>query len=217
MMMDTCKFASKINYTFYRTDETALFDGTFIAKDREVEVFVDHVRSQMPSTCERALTEQSNLEDLKKEHNLADNTVEQWVFEVRQWAETGLRLKRQVFDQVMLVSRLQEEKDILLHEMMRHCTFLRQKVGQLNTRIVKNTEDFSNQVCPEELTKEGYQGLHCCLLYQQHHLKQHLQEVTGTYMRVATKTFVWSQDEMQDESDAEDSDSIMSGNDSDTQ
>lgn len=40
-----------------------------------------------------------------------------------------------MFDQVMLVSRLEEEKDILLCEMTQHCRNLQRKVEELQTVI----------------------------------------------------------------------------------
>ncbi|KAK7901625.1 hypothetical protein WMY93_018394 [Mugilogobius chulae] len=241
---------------------------------------------------EREATEQHSLEALKTENNLSNDTVAQWLCDVKQWAETehtpyqstqeqlqqdiesmvfsfrrkkhnlyrdsdsnrsrqttrrglsklkiklkeavdsyngmvseedkidpeeacnlsanfhlpwerrgehvGLRLKRQLFDQVMLVSRLQEEKEILLQEMMQHCRFLRKCIDKLNVQITQMSQALSNNEYPEELTLQASQGLHCCLMRKSYILKQLLQEVTGKYKHVATNTFVWSEEEQDD-------------------
>ena len=38
-----------------------------------------------------------------------------------------------------------------------------------------------NLAFPRDLTKEGYKGLHCCLLQKQHILQQKLRTVTSIY------------------------------------
>ncbi|KAI9526252.1 hypothetical protein NQZ68_041640 [Dissostichus eleginoides] len=81
---------------------------------------------------ERAKVEAASFSDFKKEHNLDQETIQQWVYDVRQWAVTGntFRLKRSVFDQVMLVRRLEEEQSILVKEMSQHIMFLLKEVQE---------------------------------------------------------------------------------------
>ncbi|KAI9531102.1 hypothetical protein NQZ68_000596, partial [Dissostichus eleginoides] len=124
---------------------------------------------------ERAKVEAASFSDFKKEHNLDQETIQQWVYDVRQWAVTDsnqarqrkrkrmtelkkklrkkvvqyntgvqeelieeelacsntFRLKRSVFDQVMLVRRLEEEQSILVKEMSQHIMFLLKEVQEV--------------------------------------------------------------------------------------
>ncbi|KAI9523929.1 hypothetical protein NQZ68_022562, partial [Dissostichus eleginoides] len=138
----------------------------------------------------RAKVEAASFSDFKKEHNLHQETIQQWVYDVRQWTVTDsnqarqrkrkrmtelkkklrekvvqyntgvqeepideelacsltegyilpwerhgngntFRLKRSVFDQVMLVRRLEEEQSILVKEMSQHIMFLLKEVQEV--------------------------------------------------------------------------------------
>ncbi|KAK7878378.1 hypothetical protein WMY93_031008 [Mugilogobius chulae] len=78
----------------------------------------------------------------------------------------SFRLKRQHFDQVMLVNRYKEEKIILVKEMIQHCHYMSAALDKLDT-LYHQSDDENN-----ELTREGCQGLRCCLLHKQHLLQQ---------------------------------------------
>ena len=43
--------------------------------------------------------------------------------------------KKKLFDQLMLVSRLTEEKQILVKEMMQHCQYLKDSIAKVQTLI----------------------------------------------------------------------------------
>ncbi|KAI9518050.1 hypothetical protein NQZ68_041540, partial [Dissostichus eleginoides] len=145
---------------------------------------------------ERAKVEAASFSDFKKEHNLDQETIQQWVYDVRQWAVTDsnqarqrkrkrmtelkkklrekvvqyntgvqeepideelacsltegyilpwkrhrngntFRLKRSVFDQVMLVRHLEEEQSILVKEMSQHIMFLLKEVEALRGQTLE--------------------------------------------------------------------------------
>lgn len=56
----------------------------------------------------------------------------------------SLRLKRRLFDQVMLVRRLEEEKLIIVKEMTQHCQSLKKALNELDNLLHKTKEDIKN-------------------------------------------------------------------------
>ncbi|KAI9516726.1 hypothetical protein NQZ68_013783 [Dissostichus eleginoides] len=57
----------------------------------------------------------------------------------------SLRTKRRLFDQVMLVSRMEEEKVIILKEMTQHCQNPRQALDKLDHLLHQTKDDIRNQ------------------------------------------------------------------------
>ncbi|XP_033934384.1 uncharacterized protein [Pseudochaenichthys georgianus] len=223
---------------------------------------------------ERAKVEAASFSDFKKEHNLDQETIQQWVYDVRQWAVTervyapgcteGLRvdienitvtllrrkqdlyrqhdsnqarqrkrkrmrelkkklrekvvqyntgvqgeqideelacsltegyilpwerhangntfrLKRSVFDQVMLVRRLEEEQSILVKEMSQHIMFLLKEVEALRGHTLEGikTNNFG------DLTEDAAHGLKSVLSRRWHFLKSQHKQAVHAYSGVA--------------------------------
>ncbi|KAI9548860.1 hypothetical protein NQZ68_003394 [Dissostichus eleginoides] len=98
----------------------------------------------------------------------------------------SLRTKRRLFDQVMLVRRMEKEKVIIVKDMTQHCQNLRQALDKLDHLLDQTKDDIRNQISPSDITEEGYRGLHCCLLHHQYLLEQKLSRVTSTYTCIGT-------------------------------
>ncbi|KAK0156220.1 hypothetical protein N1851_000502 [Merluccius polli] len=100
----------------------------------------------------------------------------------------SLRLKRRLFDQVMLVRRMEEERLIIVKEMTQHCHYLRKALDKLNHLLHHMDEDIKNHMSSAKITEEGYRGLQCCLLHKRHLLQKKLSTVTSTYALVDTSS-----------------------------
>ncbi|XP_034083115.1 chromatin-remodeling ATPase INO80-like isoform X1 [Gymnodraco acuticeps] len=111
----------------------------------------------------------------------------------------NLRTKRRLFDQVMLVRRMEEEKVIIVKEMTQHCQNLRQALDKLDHLLHQTKDDIRNQISPSDITEEGYRGLHCCLLHHQYLLEQKLSRVTSTYSCIGTdSSFLMMEEDIED-------------------
>ncbi|KAG8004387.1 hypothetical protein GBF38_022174, partial [Nibea albiflora] len=116
----------------------------------------------------------------------------------------SLRLKRRLFDQVMLVRRLEEERLIIVKEMTQHCHYLRKSLDKLDHLLHRMDEDIKNHMLSAEITEDGYRGLQCCLLHKRHLLQKKLSTVTSTYALVdASSSFTHPLDEGKEEGEEE--------------
>ncbi|CAL8236874.1 unnamed protein product [Arctogadus glacialis] len=115
--------------------------------------------------------------------SLSDDLILPWE---AQGDVISLRLKRRLFDQVMLVRRLDEEKAIVVKEMTQHCQYLKKGLDKLNNLLAQNTEDLKNCTFPTDLNEDGYRGLYCCVLQNKHILQRQLGTVTSAYAHVVT-------------------------------
>ncbi|KAI2647272.1 Glutathione biosynthesis bifunctional protein GshAB [Labeo rohita] len=95
------------------------------------------------------------------------------------------RLKRSIFDQVMLLKRLEEEQSILLKEMSQHIKYLLKQVqeveslrGQTLERI--KTSSFS------DLTEDATHGLNSVLSRRGHSLRSQHKQAVNAYSSIAT-------------------------------
>ncbi|XP_073717457.1 uncharacterized protein [Misgurnus anguillicaudatus] len=112
----------------------------------------------------------------------------------------SLRLKRRLFDQVMLAKRMDEEKIIIVKEMTQHYQHLKNTLDQLDTFLREIKEDIKIHNPPRELTEEGHRGLHCCILHKRHILQQKLAAVASTYGSVNTDpSFFMLQEDAEEE------------------
>ncbi|XP_025764238.1 uncharacterized protein LOC109202996 [Oreochromis niloticus] len=68
------------------------------------------------------LTQLQNLESLKVQLAVTDSQLDEWVSDVKDWAEDSVSLttKRRAFDIIMAIRRLEEEKKIVVREMDHH-------------------------------------------------------------------------------------------------
>ncbi|RXN18986.1 hypothetical protein ROHU_007557 [Labeo rohita] len=118
----------------------------------------------------------------------------------------SLRLKRRLFDQVMLVRRLEEEKIIIIKEMPPHYQHLKKVLDKLD-RLLGETEEMKIHDSPRELTREGQKGLYCFILHKRHVLQQKLAAVTSTYASVSTDPSFFTLEEDVEEESEDDSNS----------
>ncbi|KTF86092.1 hypothetical protein cypCar_00022118 [Cyprinus carpio] len=81
--------------------------------------------------------QQHSLEELKTELSLHEDCVHQWVSDVQQWAEESAPFltKRKVFDKVMAVRRLQEERGLICKEVKQHWTVMTQMMSKFEALI----------------------------------------------------------------------------------
>ncbi|XP_041848213.1 uncharacterized protein LOC121644386 [Melanotaenia boesemani] len=121
--------------------------------------------------------------------SLSDEVVLPWE---AQGDVVSLRLKRRLFDQVMLVRRMEEEKPILVKEMTQHYQYLRKALDKLDNLLHHTEENIKNHTTPTDMTEAGYRGLHCSLLQKKDILQKKLSAVTSTYARVDTDPGVFN-------------------------
>ncbi|XP_073318484.1 uncharacterized protein [Pagrus major] len=119
--------------------------------------------------------------DIEAVCSLSDNVILPWDV---QGDVVSLRLKRRLFDQVMLVRRMEEERLIIVKEMTQHCQYLRNALDKLDNLLHQVDHDIKNH----DMTEEGYRGLHCCLLHKRYLLHEKLSRVTSTYALVAASS-----------------------------
>ncbi|KAK1875438.1 Serine hydroxymethyltransferase [Dissostichus eleginoides] len=67
--------------------------------------------------------------------------------------------KKGLFDQEMLLSRLTEEKQILVKEMMQHCQYLKDSVSKVQTLMAPVSLITQTGSYPNGITEEGYKAL----------------------------------------------------------
>ncbi|XP_077078775.1 uncharacterized protein LOC143732013 isoform X1 [Siphateles boraxobius] len=131
--------------------------------------------------------------------SLSDDFILPWE---AQGDVVSLRLKRRVFDQVMLVRRMEEEKIIIVKEMTQHYQHLKKTLEKLDSLLQETKEDIKIHNPPRELTEEGHRGLYCCILHKRHILQQKLAAVTSTYGSVNTDpSFFTLEEDVEEESE----------------
>ncbi|CAM4573646.1 unnamed protein product [Leuciscus chuanchicus] len=114
----------------------------------------------------------------------------------------SLRLKRRLFDQVLLVRRMEEEKIIIVKEMTQHYQHLKKTLDKLDSLLRETKEDIKIHNPFRELTEDGHRGLYCCILHKRHILQQKLAAVTSTYGSVNTDpSFFLLEEDVEEESE----------------
>ncbi|RXN35009.1 hypothetical protein ROHU_003915 [Labeo rohita] len=95
--------------------------------------------------------------------------------------------KKKLFDQLMLVSRLTEEKQILVKEMMQHCQYLKDSVAKVQSMMATVSVCTQTGSYPNGFTEEGFKGL-ISLKRKLHDLRLKQQTVACTYRGVLEPT-----------------------------
>ncbi|KAI9522394.1 hypothetical protein NQZ68_036310 [Dissostichus eleginoides] len=108
------------------------------------------------------------LEDIHKYNQQPDDGVD-------------ILTKKGLFDQEMLLSRLTEEKQILVKEMMQHCQYLKDSVSKVQTLMAPVSLITQTGSYPNGITEEGYKGLMCLLRRNLDDLRLKQQTVAGAY------------------------------------
>ncbi|XP_051992989.1 uncharacterized protein LOC127651276 isoform X1 [Xyrauchen texanus] len=227
---------------------------------------------------ERAKVEAASLSNIKEEHNLDQETIQQWVWDVRQWAVTErvytpgcieelradienitvtllrkkqdlyrqhdsnqarqkkrkkmtelkkklrekvlqyntvvegdlideelacsltegyilpwerhedgstFRLKRSIFDQVMLLKRLEEEQSILVKEMSQHIKYLLKQVQEVESLRGQTLECIKTSSFGD-LTEDATHGLNSVLNQRGHSLRSQHKQAVNAYSNIAT-------------------------------
>ncbi|KAL0199388.1 hypothetical protein M9458_007928 [Cirrhinus mrigala] len=88
----------------------------------------------------------------------------------------------------MLVSRLTEEKQILVKEMMQHCQYLKDSVAKVQSMMATVSVCTQTGSYPNGFTEEGSKGLISLLKRRQHDLRLKQQTVACTYRAILEPT-----------------------------
>lgn len=140
----------------------------------------DKLCQAIASYNERVTDPASKIQE--SECDPAENIIWPWEKQA-DGSAIGLGIKRQMFDQVMLVKRLGEEKHILLSEMAQHCVYLQKKAEELRDLTNRVTDNAQNGF-PPGLSAEGCNGFFCALRkHLQHNLSQ-LAKAKNMYRRI---------------------------------
>ncbi|KAL3063615.1 hypothetical protein OYC64_000031 [Pagothenia borchgrevinki] len=95
------------------------------------------------------------------------------------------RLKRSVFDRVMLVKRLEEEQSILVKEMSQHIMFLLKEVQEVEALRGQTLEGIKTSNFGD-LTEDAAHGLKSVLSRRWHFLKSQHKQAVHAYSAIAT-------------------------------
>ncbi|XP_077063470.1 uncharacterized protein LOC143715555 [Siphateles boraxobius] len=88
----------------------------------------------------------------------------------------------------MLVSRLTEEKQILVKEMMQHCQYLKDSVAKVQTQIATISDCIKTGSYPNGFTEEASKGLISLLQRRLHNLRLKQQTVACIYRGILEPT-----------------------------
>ncbi|CAL8355831.1 unnamed protein product [Merluccius merluccius] len=104
-----------------------------------------------------------------------------WPWQEQNTDSVDILTKKKLFDQVMLASRLTEEKQILVKEMMQHCQYLKDSVAKVQSLMATVSVSTQTGSYPNGFTEEGSMGLISLLKRRLQDLRLKQQTVTGTY------------------------------------
>ncbi|KAK1900130.1 Tumor necrosis factor ligand superfamily member 10 [Dissostichus eleginoides] len=120
------------------------------------------------------------LEDIHKYNQQPDESMI-WPWQEPNRDGVDILTKKGLFDQEMLLSRLTEEKQILVKEMMQHCQYLKDSVSKVQTLMAPVSLITQTGSYPNGITEEGYKGLMCLLRRNLDDLRLKQQTVAGAY------------------------------------
>ncbi|KAL0966187.1 hypothetical protein UPYG_G00292040 [Umbra pygmaea] len=148
----------------------------------------------------------------KLANNIAESMI--WPWQEHNTGTVDILTKKKVYDQKMLVSRLEEEKQILFKEMMQHCMYLKDSVNTVQSLIASTQSERSLN----GLSEEGSKGLICLLKKRRKELRQKQQTVAMSYRAAigpgpwlveeeeADEQMDWQHDSSSDDGDDDDDD-----------
>ncbi|KAK9976910.1 hypothetical protein ABG768_018731 [Culter alburnus] len=149
------------------------------------------------SELEEAITSYNALVSNAEAVDPADTLLAQdfsiWPWETE--STVPLRQKKIVFDKIMLLSRLKEEKTILIKEMKQHWQFLAGVSKTLGDDIKLVRGDLKEGICPTNMSVEAYEGLCCIMLTRLSDLQHQMSEVKSKYRQIVVDPSVLSIDE----------------------
>ncbi|XP_031148997.1 uncharacterized protein LOC116045482 isoform X2 [Sander lucioperca] len=100
------------------------------------------------------------------------------------------RLKRLVFDQIMLLKRMEEEQSILVKEMSQHVMYLLKEVQQVEALKGQTLESIKTNNFGD-LTEDATHGLNSVLSRRWHYLKSQKKQAVNAYSSIASKELVF--------------------------
>nr|XP_055057891.1 uncharacterized protein LOC129442074 [Misgurnus anguillicaudatus]XP_055057892.1 uncharacterized protein LOC129442074 [Misgurnus anguillicaudatus] len=121
---------------------------------------------------------------------LSNKTPESMIWPWQEENTDGVNIitKKKLFDQLMLVSRLTEEKEILVKEMMQHCQYLKNSLAKVQLLMATVSECTQTGSYPNGFTEDGCKGLLCLLKRRLQDLRLKQQTVACTYRGILEKT-----------------------------
>ncbi|KAL0146702.1 hypothetical protein M9458_058042, partial [Cirrhinus mrigala] len=111
-----------------------------------------------------------------------------WPWQEQNTDGVDIITKKKLFDQLMLVSRLTEEKQILVKEMMQHCQYLKDSVAKVQSMMATVSVCTQTGSYPNGFTEEGSKGLISLLKRRLHDLRLKQQTVACTYRAILEPT-----------------------------
>ncbi|KAI2660030.1 hypothetical protein H4Q32_022624 [Labeo rohita] len=175
-----------------RSEEQAIFEDIFIAKDEDVTRSVDYIHKTFKHVSGRGVcggewsaareTSQGSASQVDEEGlELAGETA--WPWQLPHSDSVDLRMKRKAFDIIMSVRRLREEQKILVAEIDHHWKYLSTRAETLRElSCVFASETLQNSHCG--LSEEGLKGLQSIIHKNQHKIRDMRVQARDCYLQV---------------------------------
>ncbi|CAL8312881.1 unnamed protein product [Arctogadus glacialis] len=115
--------------------------------------------------------------------NLSSKADERMIWPWQEQNKDGVDIltKKKLFDLHMLASRLAEEKEILVKEMMQHCQYLKEACTKVQSLMASISGSIQTGSYPNGFTEKGSKGLICVLQRRLKDLKLKQRTVAGAY------------------------------------
>ncbi|XP_042604607.1 uncharacterized protein LOC109102519 isoform X3 [Cyprinus carpio] len=113
-----------------------------------------------------------------------------WPWQEQNTDGVDILAKKKLFDQLMLVLRLTEEKQILVKEMMQRCQYLKDSVAKVQTLLatISDCIKTGSKCYPNGFTEEASKGLISLLKRRLHYLRLKQQTAACTYRGILQPT-----------------------------
>ncbi|KAJ8340638.1 hypothetical protein SKAU_G00352710 [Synaphobranchus kaupii] len=122
-----------------------------------------------------------------------------WPWECHGTGSVDLYTKKRVFDKVMLLQRLREEKGILVREVKQHWGYLQNVTTALQELSMQVSDDLKSHSSSLKLSEGALQGLLCVLRRRLHELGFHQDAIRSTYVRALGQDASLLQDSLEEE------------------
>ncbi|XP_032391834.1 uncharacterized protein LOC116701895 [Etheostoma spectabile] len=122
-----------------------------------------------------------DLETLKAKLQLQEKNMEEFVQDVKDWADGAVDFstKKEVFDRVMAVRRLQEEKKILVKEIKQHWDSLKS-----HARVLSEWSFHQSENTQGHLTENAKKGVTCLIRRRLRQMKELQRRARKVYLHV---------------------------------
>ncbi|ROL43693.1 hypothetical protein DPX16_21854 [Anabarilius grahami] len=162
-------------YGFYKyippTEFVKLHDGKYIVCEQDRNKRCQKISQKIAQEKKRLLVEIQRynqqpdgdlVDTISVVQKLSNKAAESmiWPWQEQNTDGVDITTKKKLFDQLMLVSRLTEEKQILVKEMMQHCQYLKDSAEKVQSLMA------TVSVCTQTGRKSNYLAL--CILRPEH-------------------------------------------------